>query len=145
MGCSLHMAVWLNIVVYVGGGFNTASYIINFYDPVNNLWCSPINTPYNSFAMTTLNNKLLIAGGLDKHYKMTNQIFIMDADQLKYYTKMIIARLFLVAAGHERMLIITGGQDDEHKRVSSTELFDSSNGQWYWCRTYHSHTSTCDQ
>ena len=31
------------------------------------------------------------------------------------------------------MLIITGGMDDKGKRLPSTELFDSSNGQWYVC------------
>ena len=128
-----HTAVWLNGLVYVGGGFETggASYIINCYDPVNNSWSSPINTPYCLFAMTTLNNKLLIAGGRDKSYKTTNQILTMDAGQLKNYTKMITARSYATATGHQGMLIITGGEDDKTKTLSSTELFDSSNGQWY--------------
>ena len=132
VGCAYHTAVWLNGLVYVGGGFETGqrSYIINCYDPVNNSWSSPINTTYCHFAMTTLNNKLLIAGG---HYsdKRTNQILTMDAGQLKSYTKMITARSAATATGHQGMLIITGGSDDKYKRLSSTELFDSSNGQWY--------------
>ena len=134
MGCSGHTAVWLNGLVYVGGGFETGlnpSYIINCYDPVNNSWSSPINTPYGHFAMTTLNNKLLIAGGRDKSYNRTNQILTMDAGQLKNYTKMITARSLATATGHQGMLIITGGMDDKGKILSSTELFDSSNGQWY--------------
>ena len=128
-----HTAVWLNGLVYVGGGFETIikeSYIINCYDPVNNSWSSHINTPYCHFAMTTLNNKLLIAGG-QEGYKKTNQILTMDAGQLKNYTKMITARSHATATGHQGMLIITGGKDDKDKRLSSTELFDSSNGQWY--------------
>ena len=118
----------------MGGGWETvikASYNINCYDPVNKSWSSPINTPYSLFAMTTLNNKLLIAGGKDKSYKITNQILTMDAGQLKNYTKMITARAAATATGHQGMLIITGGNDDKGKRLSSTELFDSSNGQWY--------------
>ena len=133
MGRADHTAVWLNGLVYVGGGFETgpnASYIINCYDPVNNSWSSPINTPYCHFAMTTFNDKLLIAGGQDKR---TNQILTMDAghDQLTNYTKMIAARSSATATGHQRMLIITGGLDDKGKILSCTELFDSSNGQWY--------------
>ena len=64
--------------------------------------------------MTTLNNRLLIAGGKDKSYKRTDQILIMDLGQLKSYTKisMIIARSFATAVGHHGMLIITGGYDD---------------------------------
>ena len=118
----------------MGGGIETggrSSYIINCYDPVNNSWSSPINTPYCNFAMTTLNNKLLIAGGEDNSGKTTNKILTMDAGQLKNYTKMITARSSATATGHQGMLIITGGRDDKYKRLSSTELFDSSNGQWY--------------
>ena len=129
-----HIAVWLNGLVYVGSGYETGgrqSYIINCYDPVNNSWSSPINTPYCLFAMTTLNNTLIIAGGQDKSNKRTNQILTMDAGQLKNYTKMIIARSRATATGHQGMLIITGGRDDKDKKLFSTELFDSSNGQWY--------------
>ena len=131
-----HAAVWLNGLVYVGGGNElgfSPSYTINSYDPVNNLWSFSINTPYCYFAMTTLNNKLLIVGGTDKHDKKTNKILITDADQLKNYTEMITARSCAVAASHQGMLIITGGQDDKSSRLSSTELFDSNTGQWYMC------------
>ena len=134
VGCAGHTAVWLNGLVYVGGGTEAgwkASYTINCYDPLKNSWSSLINTPYRFFAMTKLNNKLLIAGGEDKSFKVTNQILIMDDGQLKNYTKMTTARSTAAAAGHQGMLIITGGYD--HGRLSSTELFDSTNGQWYTC------------
>ena len=133
VGRAKHTAVWLNGLVYVGGGSETRgrSYTINCYNPVNSLWSYPINTPYCLFAMTTLNNKLIIAGGWDKSDKRTNEILTMDAGQLKNYTKMITARSAATATGHQGMLIITGGMDDKGKILSSTELFDSSNGQWY--------------
>ena len=131
-----HTAVWLNGLVYVGGGWDSgakALYMIDCYDPVNNSWSSSINTPYCDFTMTTLNNKLVTAGGEDRSGKRTNQILIMDAGQLKNYTKMITARSGATAAGHQGMLIITGGIDDKYMTLSSTELFDSNNGQWYKC------------
>ena len=110
-----------------------SSHTINYcYDPVNNSWSSPINTPYCDFAMTTLNNKLFIAGGWDGSINTkTIQILTMDTGQLKNYTKMITARSHATATGHQGMLIITGGSNDKYKTLSSTELFDSSNGQWY--------------
>ena len=37
------------------------------------------------------------------------------------------------AAGHQGMLTITGGEDDNSEKLSSTELFDTNNGQWYKC------------
>ena len=132
-----HKAVWLNGLVYVGGGYEAGvlegSYTINCYDSVKNSWSSTINTPYCYYAMTKLNNKLLIAGGWDKSYKVTNKILTMDDGQLKNYTKMTIARTHATAAGHQKMLIITGGKDDKNKTSSSTELFDSTNGRWYTC------------
>ena len=136
VGRYYHTAVWLNELVYVGGGYETGyeeSYIINCYDPVNNSWSSSINTPYCDFAMTTLNNKLITAGGRDRYYKRTTQVLTLDAGQLKNYTKMVTARSCATAAGHQGMLIITGGVDDKDKRLSSTELFDSNNDQWYKC------------
>ena len=136
VGRYYHTAVWLNGLVYVGGGIETGykeSYIINCYDPVNNSWSSSINTAYCVFAMTTLNNKLVTAGGRDRSGNKTTQVLTLDAGQLKDYMKMITARSLATAAGHQGMLIITGGWDDKDKKLSSTELFDSNNGQWYKC------------
>ena len=136
MGCYGHVAVWLNGLVYVGGGYETGwepSYTICCYDPVNDSWGSPMDTPQCKFAMTTLNNNLLTAGGYDQSNRKANVILIMDAGHLKYYTKMITARSSATAAGHQGMLIITGGMDDKNNKLSSTELFDSNNGQWYMC------------
>ena len=131
-----HTAVWLDGLVYVGSGYQWGyrpSYHIHCYDPVNNSWRSSISTPYCDFAMTTLNNKLLIAGGRDKSNIKTNQILTMNAGQLKNYTEMTTARTKATVTGHQGMLIITGGMDDNHNKLSSTELFDSHSGHWYKC------------
>ena len=119
----------------MGGGYEHTleeSYRIGCYDPVIDSWSS-IDTSYRYFAMTTPNNRLLIAGGKDKNYKRTNQILTMDIGQLKNYTKMIIARSFATAAGHHGMFIITGGYDDMDEMLSYTDLFDSNSGWWYSC------------
>ena len=136
MGHCGHTAVWLNGLVYVGSSIGTGgkpSYIIDCYDPVNNSWSSSINTTYWGFAMTTLNNKLVTAGGMYRIDKRTTQVLTLDGGQLKDHSKMITARSHATAAGHQGMLIITGGMDDKGKQLSSTELFDSNNGQWYKC------------
>ena len=130
-----HTAVWLKGLIFVGGGSEkdwNASYIINCYNPVINVWNS-ITIPYCNFAMTTLNNKLVTAGGKDESSNQTSQILIMNAGQLKKYTNMITARSLATAVGHQGILIVTGGQDDKCNKLSSTELFDSKNGQWYKC------------
>ena len=138
-GCG-HTAVLCDGKVYIGGGNEAGgwSYRIDVYNPTNNSWSpSPINTPYHYFAMSTLNNQLITAGGKDKSYKVTNKIFSLDGDHLKEYARMITPRCLATAAGHEGTLIITGGTDDQYKTLATTELFDSntkgwfSTGQWY--------------
>ena len=120
----------------MGGGNKDgilASYTINCYDPVDNLWYPPVSTPCCWFSMTILNKKLLISGGHDRRRETTKQVLKLDAGQLKKYTKMITARSWVTTAGYHRMLIITGGVNNKNEILSSTELFDSSNGLWYLC------------
>ena len=119
----------------MGGGTGTewnTSYTINSFDPANNSWSSTINVPYCYFAMTTLNNNLLIAGG-QKSNKKTNKVLTLDAGQLKNHTNMRTARSSATAAGHQGILIVTAGKDNKDKVLSSTELFDSDIKQWYNC------------
>ena len=136
IGCEGHTAVWLNELVYVGGGYGAGHEplcTINCYDPAINSWGPTINTPYCYFVMTTLNNKLVTVGGQDEYCTKTDQLLIMDAGQVRKYTKMITARSDATAVGHQGMLIVTGGLDDLYKAVTSTELYDSNQGQWYEC------------
>jgi len=114
--------------VYIGGGHDT----INIYTPANNSWSpSPINHPYKYFAITTLNNQLITAGGMDKSNKVTNKIFSLDSDQLKEYTRMITPRYWPTATGYQGTLLITGGRDDNYKKLATTELYHSATSQWY--------------
>ena len=135
-----HTAVWCGGKVYVGGGlkaivessYGKKSYRIDIYSPTNNSWSpSPINTSYYWFAMTTLNNQLITAGGMDRSGKVTNKIFSLDGDHLKEYTRMITPRFHATAASHQGTLIITGGKDDQLRILATTELFNSTTGQWY--------------
>ena len=136
--CGVHTAVCLNGLIYVGGGNKVmnvyqGSYTINCYDPFINVWDLPIKTPYCYFALTTLNNNLLIVGGRDINNKATNQILTMAPGQLKNYTKMITARSSTTATGHQGMLIVAGGHDSKMKVLSSTELFNSHTRKWCAC------------
>ena len=136
MGRAYHTAVFCDGKVYIGGGnehrvgltHGAGSYKIDIYSPSNNSWSfSPINTSYCWFTMTTLNNQLITAGG----YEVTNKIFSLNGDHLKEFTRMITPRHSATAAGHQGTLIITGGIDDQDRRIATTELFNSTTGQWY--------------
>ncbi|XP_065885541.1 probable serine/threonine-protein kinase DDB_G0271402 isoform X2 [Dysidea avara] len=129
-----HTGVLCDGKVYIGGGWDNIlpSYRIDVYNPVNNSWSpSPINTTYGFFAMTTLNNQLITAGGRDRSRQVTNKIFSLDGDRLKEYTRMITPRRLATAAGYQGTLIITGGQDDRWRILATTELLDSTTGRWY--------------
>jgi len=126
-----HTAVLHDGKVYIGGGY-VSSYTINIYTPDNNSWSpSPINNPYKYFAMTTLNNQLITAGGEDRCFKVTNKIFSLDGDQLKEYTRMITPRCLATATGYQGTLIITGGKNGNYKTLATTELYHSTTSQWY--------------
>jgi len=128
---SHHTAMLHNGKVYIGGGFGSY-YTINIYTPANNSWSpSPINHPCEYFALTTLNNQLITAGGIDRSNKTTNKIFSLDGDQLKEYTRMITPRCDAAAVGYQGTLIITGGKDDNYKTLATTELYHSATSQWY--------------
>ena len=142
VGCDRHTAVWLDGLVYVGGGYEAGvgeSYKIHIYDPVKSSWSTPINTPYCHFAMTTLGNDLLIVGGRDKSNRKTTEILALtlqtDASHVPFnnYTNMKTARASPVAVSHQGILIIAGGKDDKDKILSSIELFDSNIKQWRSC------------
>ena len=66
--CNAHTAVLLGGNVYVGGGFEGRSdndyqdsYRLDVYNLTTNRWDpSPITTPYCAFAMTVLDDKLVM-------------------------------------------------------------------------------------
>ena len=128
---AFHTAVLCNGKVYIGGG-SISSDRIDIYTPANNSWSpSPIKLSYGYFAMTTLNNQLITAGGMDRSHKVTSKIFSLDGNHLKEFTNMITPRRSATDAGYCKILIITGGVDGKGSTLVSTELFDSSKGQWY--------------
>ena len=130
-----HTAVLHEGKVYKGGGNEpgfTASHRIDIYTLSNDSWSpSPINAPYNHFAMITLGNQLITVGGINKRYIVTNKILSLDGNQLKEYTRMITPRCDATAVGYHGTLIVVGGRDDLWRILASTEVFDSTTKQWY--------------
>ena len=129
----------LNGLVYVGGCYHDTTeqvlHRIDIYDVAENSWSnSPIFTPYRYFAMTTLNNCLIVAGGQDYDSKPTDMILTLENGdkKLKEYTTMRTSKYFVAAAGHLGMLIIAGGANNDGV-LASAEVLDSATGQWHTC------------
>ena len=138
-----HTAVLLGGSVYVGGGFEGSSkdykdcYKLDVYNLTTNQWSSsPITTPYDSFAMTVLDDKLVTAGGTTKNDEVVKKVLVLNAGQWKDYSEMTTARCHATAVGYHSMLIVIGGGikvEDKWTRLSTTELLDTTNGCWYTC------------
>ena len=141
---SAHTAVLLGGNVYVGGGLegrsindDQVSYRLDVYNLTTNQWSSsPITTPYRWFAMTVLDDKLVIAGGQTKNNETVKKVLVLNAGQWKDYSEMPSARSGATAVGYHSMLIVVGGGikvKGKWTRVSTTELLDTTNGCWYTC------------
>ncbi|XP_065905003.1 uncharacterized protein [Dysidea avara] len=134
-----HTAVFHEGNIYVGGGINQQkgdpSFKIEVYNPEKDMWGASIDLSRCWFALTTLNNRLVIAGGQTSGLKVTKKIFLLESYRLKLYcTKMTKPRFKASAVGHQGTLIIVGGLTEGKKCyeiIPSTELFDSINKQWY--------------
>ena len=144
VGRNVHSVVLLDGNVYIGGGFDEnnvddgeGSYRLDVYNLTTNQWSpSHITTPYDSFAMTVLDDKLVTAGGRTKNDEVVKKVLILNAEQWKDYSEMPTARYCASAVGYRSMLIVVGGVcmvEGEWTRVSTTELLDTTNGCWYTC------------
>ena len=130
--------------VYVGGGVEGTSisdyqysYTLDVYNLANNQWNpSPITTPYDSFAITALDDKLVIAGGKTRSRVLSKKVIVLNTRQWVDYSELPTARSSATAVGYHSMLIVVGGQtimEGKWVRVSTTELLDTTNGCWYTC------------
>ena len=143
VGYAAHTAVLLGGSVYVGGGLegtsdnDEESYRLDVYNLTTNQWSSShIITPYDSFAMTVLDDKLVTAGGATKNNEVVKKVLVLNAGQWRDYSEMPTARYCATAVGYHSMLIVVGGVikvEGEWTRVSTTELLDTTNGCWYTC------------
>ena len=137
---ALHTTVLYNGAIYVGGGdcnddhgYNDF-YKINIYHPDTNKWDDAIDTPHMFFAMTVLVDKLIIVGGESKPpLKVTNKLLTLQGGQWEDYSQMPTAREGASAVSHQSMMIVMGGMDNDHHKLSTTELLDSTTGQWFKC------------
>ena len=141
--CTAQTAVLLHGNVYVGGGSQECFDVehkhdyqnchrLDVYNPITNLWSTPITTPYSWFAMTVLDNKLLIAGGMEGNTRISKKVLVLNAGHWEDYSEMPSAKYFAAAVGYGTKLIIIGGAN-KRMSLSTVELLDTTSGFWYAC------------
>ena len=131
--------------IYVGGGSEESHvqhkndyqncHRLNVYNLTTNQWSYPITTPYSWFALTVLENKLIIVGGIGKKSGIVKKVLFLNGGHWEAYSEMPTARCHATAVGYQSKLIVIGGATERRARsVSSTvELLDSTTGSWHIC------------
>ena len=124
--------------MYVGGAFGN-SYIVMTYDISTWKWATL--PPYRawSFAMTKINNQLVLVGGTK-----SKALGVFDADNKQWthtYPEMHVGRSWCSAVVHNEWLVVAGGLSASNVPLSSVEVMNTYSKQWYagpptpipWC------------
>ena len=117
-------SVVMNGTVYCGG--NDISDVVIQYNPESGDWSELPRSPVVSFAMTSLNGQLVLAGGFNNDTRIT----VWDSGHSKWvhpYPPMPTGRHHSAAVGYQNYLIV--GCRSPYR--SEVEVLDSSSGRWY--------------
>ena len=121
----LTSSVVINEVVYCGGN-SSLSYKVIQLTPENGDWSRLPRSPVTGFAMTSLNDQLVLAGGRGDCARIT----VWDSGRSEWvhpYPPMSIGRELSAAVGYQKYLIVACGYPNR----SDVEVLDSSSGMWY--------------
>ena len=134
-------SVVIGDAVFVGGGDTNSEYsscTIMKFDLQQDEWTTLPQYSAKWFAMTSLNNQLLLVGGYNIGIqKSTNQIamFVVESAAFQYpYPPMKIARHSSTAVHFFNYIIVAGGSSDQGF-VSFVEVLDIVSRQWYFAQS----------
>ena len=122
--------------VYVGGGVtnrNIEQYIVMTYDISTGKWATLPPYRARSFAMTSINNQLVLVGG-EEHGNRIKVLGVWDADNKQWthpYPEMHTARSSCSAVVYNEWLVVTGGVTTDEAVLSSIEVMNIESKQWY--------------
>ena len=117
-------AVVINGMVYCGG--NAATDVVIQYNPESGDWSELPKPPAMGFAMTSLNGRMVLAGGLPSDTGIT----VWSSGRSEWvhpYPPMPTGRAGSAAVGYQNYLVVACGFPNR----SGVEVLDSSSGRWY--------------
>ena len=125
--------------VYVGGEHTTSyaahhdDYIVMEYDTLSGKWdtLSPYRARY--FGMAKINNQLVLVGGheQDSRIKLLGAWRPESKEWTHPYPEMPTARSQCSAVTYNKWLMVAGGKSEQENYLSSVEIMDTINKQWY--------------
>ncbi len=126
-------SVQINDTVYVGGGGFTDShnYIVMAYNTKSCQWHTL--PPYSTmeFAMTTINNKLVVVGGRNRDGSVSSELGEWQPDSNQWthpFPFMSAPRYVPSATSYKHWLVVAGGCHGVG--LQTVEVLDLSNMQW---------------
>ena len=124
--------------VYVGGGStgygSDNNYIVMTYDISTGKWATLPPYRARGFAMTAINNQLVLVGGIEHGGDWSKVVGVWDADNKQWthpYPKMHTARTWCSAVVHNEWLVVAGGWSTSGAMLSSVEVMNTNSKQWY--------------
>ncbi len=128
-------SVEINDTVYVGGGFTDRdedNYIVMAYNTKSCQWHNlpPYSTRF--FAMTTINNKLVVVGGRNRDGSDRSELGEWQPDCNLWthrFTPMFKPRCWPSATSYKHWLVVAGGYHGACLQTG-VEILDVSNMQW---------------
>ncbi len=127
-------SVQINDTVYVGGGDTDRDedeYIVMAYNTQSCQWHTL--PPYSTrlFAMTTINNKLVVVGGVNRDYSKSSELGEWQPDSNQWthpFPPMPTPRYVPSATSYKHWLVVAGGYHGVC--LQTVEVLDISNMQW---------------
>ena len=119
--------------VYVGGGYVGSDNIMT-YDISTGIWATLPQYRVLGFAMTTINNQLVLVGGNEHGGGRIKVVGVWDADNKQWthpYSEMHTARAWCSVVVHNEWLVVAGGRSASGATLSSVEVMNTNSKQWY--------------
>ena len=137
------MADLLSVVVqgkvYVGGGSDGIvdgenNYIVMEYDVSSGKWDKLPRYETKQFAMTAINNQLVLVGGKSDELGYSRSLGAWRAESKEWihlFPDMPTARNAPSAVTYKEWLVVVGGTDSTKRCLSSIDVMNIDNKQWY--------------